>query len=102
MEKGERNMQDERLVPLLAHLDALPAPADANNRGSDHSRRFRIAELAGVAHHSYAETSTFTRAFHTWAGKSSNVWRKQFTQRSGGATQQNCGYASAPMKGRVA
>jgi AraC-like DNA-binding protein len=56
-----------------------------------------IAEALG-----YAETSTFTRAFRTWSGMSPNVWRKQFTQRSGGATQQNCGYASALAKGRVA
>ena len=28
----------------------------------------------------YAETSTFTRAFRTWAGKSPKVWRKQFRQ----------------------
>jgi AraC-like DNA-binding protein len=55
-----------------------------------------IAEALG-----YAETSTFTRAFRTWAGKSPNVWRKLFRQRSGVATQQNCGSASALTKVRV-
>lgn len=57
---------------------------------------YDIAEALG-----YAETSTFTRAFSTWAGKSPNVWRKQFRQSSGVATQQNCGCASALTKGRV-
>ena len=57
---------------------------------------YDIAEALG-----YAETSTFTRAFRTWAGKPPNVWRKQFSQRSGVATQQNCGCASALTKERV-
>jgi len=57
---------------------------------------YDIAEALG-----YAETSTFTRAFRTWAGKPPNVWRKQFRQTSGVATQQNCGCASALTKGRV-
>ena len=57
---------------------------------------YDIADALG-----YAETSTFTRAFRTWAGKPPNVWRKQFRQRSGVATQQNCGCASALTKRRV-